>query len=121
MSEKITTVDQYFARLSDTQAKGLRHLQAQIQAAAPHAEEYIGYQIPAFRQNGALVSYGAASKHLAFYIQSPSLMAELADDLTDYDTSKATIRFAADTLLPEALVTKIVTARLAQNAARKKS
>ena len=119
MGDKITTIDEYFARLSADQAKGLRHLQAQIRAAAPEAEEYIGYQIPAFRQNGALVSYGAASKHLAFYVQSPSLMAEMADALSRYDTSKATIRFSADSPLPDALVTKIVKARLAQNAARK--
>ncbi len=120
MPQKITEVAQYFARLTPQQANALNYLRAQIRAAAPDAEEYIGYQVPAFRQDGALVSYGAAKNHCAFYVQSPALMEQLAAELDAYDTSKATIRFKTDTPLPDALVTKIVKERLAQNAARQK-
>jgi uncharacterized protein YdhG (YjbR/CyaY superfamily) len=37
-------------------------------------------------------------------------------EFKDYDTSKGTIRFAADKPLPVALVRKLVKARLAENA-----
>jgi len=40
-----------------------------------------------------------------------------AEELADYDTSKGTVRFAADSPLPAKLVEKLVKARLAENAA----
>ena len=42
------------------------------------------------------------------------------DELKDYDTSKGTIRFQADQTLPVALVRKLVKARLAGNAGRRR-
>ena len=38
------------------------------------------------------------------------------DELKDYDTSKGTIRFRADSPLPATLVRKLVRARMAENA-----
>ena len=43
-----------------------------------------------------------------------------AEELGGYDTSKGTIRFKPDEPLPPALVRKLVKARLAENANRKK-
>ena len=49
---------------------------------------------------------------------SSTVIAEHADALKDFPTSKGTIRFTTDAPLPDALVTRIVRARLAEIAAR---
>ena len=41
-------------------------------------------------------------------------MEAIRTNSTPYDTSKGTIRFTADALLPDALVTKLVKARMAE-------
>ena len=115
-----STLD-FLAALTGEQRDALLALRAEIIAAAPEAEEYIGYGIPAFRQNGALVSFGATRTKCSFYVQSPAVMEAFAADLTGLDTSKGTIRFAPDKPLPSELVHRIVQARLEENAARKRA
>lgn len=109
------TIDEYLAALSDDKRAALEELRKTIRAAAPEAQECISYQLPAFRLNGMLVSFGATAKHCAFYLMSSSTVAAHQDELKDYDTSKGTIRFQADKPLPAALVRKLVEARIAEN------
>ena len=105
--------DRYLAVLADDKRAALEKLRRQIKAAAPKAEECMSYGIPGFRLNGKLlVSYGAATKHCAFY--PGSIVQRFKKELKNYDTSKGTIRFSADEPLPAALVRKIVKARIAQ-------
>jgi uncharacterized protein YdhG (YjbR/CyaY superfamily) len=108
-------VDEYLAALSDDKRAALEKLRKTIRAAAPKAEECISYQLPAFRQNGMLVAFGATANHCAFYLMSSSTVEAHKDELKDYDTSKGTIRFQADKPLPVALVRKLVKARIAEN------
>jgi uncharacterized protein YdhG (YjbR/CyaY superfamily) len=114
---KPTTPDEFLAAVPEPAQSALRKLRAQIAAAAPDAEEYIGYAVPAFRQNGALVSYAAAKDHCSFYVQSPATMTAFAGELKGFKTSKGAIAFTPDKPIPAALVKKIVKARLAENAA----
>ena len=113
------TTRRFLAALPAEQRQALEHLRRVIIAAAPNAEEYVGYGIPAFRQDGALVSFGAAKAHCAFYVQSPAVMEAHATELAGLDTSKGTVRFAPERPLPDELVIRLVQARLAENAARK--
>ncbi len=115
MKGKAKTIDEYLAGLTADKRAALQKLRKIIRAAAPKAEECISYQIPAYRQNGMLVGFGAATKHCAFYLMSSSTVAAHRDELKDYDTSKGTIRFPADKPLPAALVQKLVKARIAAN------
>jgi uncharacterized protein YdhG (YjbR/CyaY superfamily) len=115
MPGKPKTIDEYLAALSDDKRAALEKLRRTIRAAAPRAEERISYQIPAYRQNGMLVGFGATAKHCAFYLMSSSTVEAHKDELKDYDTSKGTIRFPADKPLPSALVRKLVKARIAEN------
>ncbi len=115
MPTKPTTIDEYLAALSDEKRAALQELRKTIKEAAPAADECISYQIPAFRQNGLLVGFGATSKHCAFYLMSGSTMEAYKDELKGYDTSKSAIRFQPDNPLPAALVQKLVKARIAEN------
>jgi uncharacterized protein YdhG (YjbR/CyaY superfamily) len=115
------TIDEYLAALSDENRAALEKLRKTIKALAPEAEECISYQIPAFRLGGRmLVGFGATANHCAFYPMSSSTVAAHKDELKAHDTSKGTIRFQADKPLPVALVRKLVKARIAENAGRRK-
>lgn len=117
MGAKPATIDEYLAGVGDDERAALEALRRTIRSAAPDAEECISYQLPAFRQNGVLVGFGASAKHCAFYLMSGTTVAAHAAELAGYDTSKGTIRFTPDRPLPAALVRKLVKARLAENGA----
>jgi uncharacterized protein YdhG (YjbR/CyaY superfamily) len=108
----------YLARLPDDQRGALQRLREIIHAAAPDAEEYVGYGLAAFRLNGRpLVGLGASARHCSLHPMDGTTVAAMADDLAAFETSKGTIRFTPDRPLPAALVKKIVKRRIAQNAA----
>jgi uncharacterized protein YdhG (YjbR/CyaY superfamily) len=119
MATKPKTIDEYLAAVAPEQRAALQKLRKTIRAAAPEAEEYIGYGLAAFRLHGKpLVAFGASAKHCAFYPMSGTTIDAHQADLAGYDTSKGTIRFAAAKPLPAALVRKLVKARIAENAAQ---
>jgi uncharacterized protein YdhG (YjbR/CyaY superfamily) len=115
MAGRPKTIDEYLAALSDDKRAALERLRRTIRVAAPKAEECISYQLPAYRQNGMLVGFGATPKHCAFYLMSASTVETHREELKDYDTSKGTIRFQEDNPLPVALVRKLVMARIVEN------
>jgi uncharacterized protein YdhG (YjbR/CyaY superfamily) len=118
---KAKTIDEYLATLNDDERAALEKLRKTIKGAAPKAEECISYQLPAFRQDGMLVAFGATSNHCAFYLMSAATVAAHKKELKGYDTSKGTIRFPADKPLPVALVRKLVKARIEENAGRRRA
>ncbi len=120
IARKVETVEEYLARVTPGQRAALEALRTVIRSAAPHAEEGISYQLPAFRLNGPLVAYGASASHCAFYLMSGTTVQAHAKDLQGFDTSKGTIRFREDDPLPSALVRKLVKARIHENTARAK-
>ena len=112
-------MDDYLAAVRPDARAALMKLRKAIKAAAPSATEGISYQVPMFKQDGhPLVSYGAATAHCAFYVQSPAVMRGFAADLKGYEVGKGSIQFAPDKPLPATLVTKLVKARLAENEKR---
>ena len=115
------TIDEYMAALGDEQRTALERIRKLIHAAAPEAEECISYQLPAFRLGKLLVAYGASASHCAFYPMSAATIAAHKNELKGNDTSKGTIRFQPEKPLPAALVKKLVRARIAENAAGKKT
>ena len=114
-----TTIDEYLAALSDDKRAALEQLRKAIRAAVPRAQECRSYHLPAFRLDGSvLVWFGVSANHCAFY---PGAVVEAyRDQLEDYDTSKGTIRFQPAHPLPATLVRKLVKARMAKNADKRK-
>ena len=118
MTNKPKTIDEYLAKLDDRKRAALQKLRERIRRAAPDAEECLSYQQPAFRQGRMLVGFGAAKQHCAFYLMSGTVLGRFAEEVGGLDVSKGTIRFQPERPLPARLVTKLVKARLAENAAR---
>ncbi|MGA2167505.1 MAG: DUF1801 domain-containing protein [Terracidiphilus sp.] len=112
-------VEAYLARVPEPARATLEKMRAMIRAAAPkEATEAISYKIPSFQYKGALVWYAAFKHHCSFFPMDLSLMGEFGEELKKYKTSKGTIQFPVDRPLPEALVTRIVKARVAANEAK---
>jgi uncharacterized protein YdhG (YjbR/CyaY superfamily) len=115
-------IDKVLAALPEAARTALEALRRTIAAAAPEAVESINYGVPAFKYRGRpLVSFAAAKNHCSFYVQSPAVMEAHRDELASYDTSKGTLRFAPDAPPPDALITRLVKARLAETDATTKT
>lgn len=71
---------------------------------------------PTCRLHGRpLVGFGATKNHCSFYLMSTGVMESHRAELTGYDTGKGTIRFPPDAPPPDALVRRLVEARIAEN------
>ena len=113
------SIDAYLADTPEQQRALLRKVRETVRALAPTATESISYGIPTFKYEGRpIIHFGAARNHVALYGAIPNAVP--AKDLARYETSKGTIRFPLDKPIPAALVKKIVKARLAEIAARRK-
>ena len=112
-------MEAYLAGFSVETRKTLEKLRSQILAAAPQATEGIAYGIGVFKHHGMLVGLGATKDHCALYLMSTSVLASHAPDLAKYDLGQGTVRFPIGAKLPDALVTKLVKARVAENEAKR--
>jgi uncharacterized protein YdhG (YjbR/CyaY superfamily) len=97
----------------------LQRLRKTIKAVAPDAEEVISYGMPAFRQNGMLVYYAAFKDHCSFFVGSAQCRREFSTELKPFERGKGTLHFTPERPLPSDLVTRIVKARVAENASRR--
>lgn len=121
-SARSPEIDKVLAALPEDARTALEALRGTIAAAAPEAVESISYGVPAFKYRGRpLVSFAAAKNHCSFYVQSPAVMDAHRDELAPYTTSKGTVQFTPDAPLPDALVTKLVRARMAETDATAKT
>ncbi|HEV2215087.1 MAG TPA: DUF1801 domain-containing protein [Terracidiphilus sp.] len=114
-------VEAYLARVPEPARATLERVRAAIRASAPdEAEECISYGMPAFRYKGALVAYAAFKDHCSFFPMQSSLIDRLSEELAGYRTAKGTLQFPLNKPLPDALVKKMVRARVAENEKKSK-
>ena len=115
MKAKPQTIDDYLAAVSPDKRAALNKLRRTIRTAFPRVDECISYGMPAFRLDGRVVAWlGAGANHCAFY--PGGVVDAFKTELADYETSKGTIRFQPDQLLPATLVRKLIKARIARTA-----
>lgn len=92
----------------------LSQMRKLIREEAPDAIEKISYGVPTYVLGKNLVHFGAAKHHVSMY-PGPSAIEHFADDLSDFHTSKGTIKFPLDAALPEELIRRIVRFRIQEN------
>ncbi len=114
------SVDEYLAAVPEPARSTLHKIRAAIRSALPpEATEAISYRMPSFKYKGPLLWYAAFSDHCSLF-PTAAVIAAFKHELKGFSTSKGTIHFPADKPLPATLVRKLVKARLAQKAQKKR-
>lgn len=108
------TVDEYLNALPEKERRVLSALRKLIKAAAPKAEEKIGYGMPGYNYHGMLVYFAAFKNHCSFF-PGTSMLEQFGKAVEPFKTSKGTLQFTVDKPLPSSLVKKIVKERTKQN------
>lgn len=112
------SIDEYLETVEPEFRPVLQGLRRIIRAAAPEAEEVISYKMPAFRQNGILVYFAAFKDHCSFFPGSLKARTQFSAEMKPFETGKGTLQFTIERPLPTDLVTRIVKARVRENAER---
>ena len=114
------TIDDYLARVPEPAHTTVQKLRTAIRSALPPAAtEAISYRIPAFRHGEIIIWFAAFRNHCSIF-PTARVIEMFKDDLKPYTISKGTIQFPIDKPLPAALIKKMVSARLAQIAAKRR-
>jgi uncharacterized protein YdhG (YjbR/CyaY superfamily) len=114
------TIDDYLAGVPEPAHSTLQKVRAAIRSAVPSAAtETISYKIPAFRHGQVIIWFAAFANHCSLF-PTGRIIEMFKEDLKPYTLSKGTIQFPIDKPLPAPLVKKMVKARLAQIAAKKR-
>jgi uncharacterized protein YdhG (YjbR/CyaY superfamily) len=114
------TIDDYLAGVPEPAHSTLQKVRAAIRSALPPAAtETISYKIPAFKHSEVVIWFAAFANHCSLF-PTGRIIEMFKEDLKPYTLSKGTIQFPIDKPLPAPLVKKMVKARLAQIAAKKR-
>ena len=113
--KKYLTIEEYMADLTPEARSGMEELGRIISKNAPGYKQVISYNMPAFKAKKILVYYAAFKSHIGFYPANATIIKEMQEELKAYKTSKGTIQLPLDKSIPEALISKIVLRRMAEN------
>ncbi len=114
MNTSLKSIDEYISGYPKEVQEMLQKMRAIIKKAAPKATETISYGIPTFVQDGNLVHFGGYKSHIGFY-PAPNGIEAFIKELSKYEGSKGTVKFALDKPLPTGLITQIVKFRIEKN------
>ncbi|MCP9753346.1 iron chaperone [Ferruginibacter sp. HRS2-29] len=110
----IKDVESYITGFPAATQKLLKQLRTTIRKAAPGAEEYIGYQMPAYKFHGPLVYFAGYERHIGFY-PGASGIENFKKEIAGYKHAKGSVQFPLDKPLPLDLVKQIVAFRIQEN------
>ena len=119
MTNPSKDVDEYISRAPKESQGKLREIRAAIREVAPTAVERISYGMPYYDYKGRLAYFRLAKAHIGFYVPH-GVVGEHKNELVEYETANATIRFPLNKKLPIALIKKLVKAGMKKNDALKK-
>ncbi|MGU3374413.1 iron chaperone [Chryseobacterium sp. M5A1_1a] len=122
MKNTFKNIDEYILMFPIEVQEKLFDLRKAIHIEIPNLEEYIGYQMPAFKYMGKpLVYFAGYKKHIGFYPGAEGIRNFEKDfEEKNYKFSKGAVQFPLNEELPLHLITRIVKFR-AQEIDQKKS
>jgi len=115
-------VDTYLAALPPDQRAALQSLRKVIRRRLPDHIECLSYAMPGFRQPGPkgkmVAGYAAFARNCGYYPHSGNIVPQFARELAGFKTTPGAIQFTPNHMIPDALVIRLIEARLAEIAAR---
>lgn len=114
MKNTFKNINEYILLFPDEVQQKLLELRETIHRTVPDPEEYIGYQMPAFKYKGKpLVYFAGYKKHIGFY-PGPEGIKAFEKDFREkeYTYSKGVVQFPIDQDIPMELVQKMVEFRM---------
>lgn len=110
-------VDAYIASFPPEVRAILARIRKTVRAAAPEAEEFVSYGMPAYRQAGIVAYFAAFKAHIGLYppVQDD---AKLVRDASPYAGDKGNLRFPYAAPIPYDLIARIVRQRRDANLAK---
>lgn len=114
MTNTFKNTNEYFLLFPEETQEKLEELRKNILAQSPDLEEYIGYQMPAFKYKGKPLVYFAAYKnHIGFYPGAEGIKTFEKDFKEgNYKFSKGAVQFLITKDLPLDLIRRIVAFRI---------
>lgn len=113
MKNTFKNIDEYILLFPEIEDK-LKAIRKIIHAQDAGIEEYIGYQMPAFRyKSKPLVYFAGYKKHIGFYPGAAGIKKfEHEFTMRNYKFSKGAVQFPINEKLPEDLIREIVYFRM---------
>jgi uncharacterized protein YdhG (YjbR/CyaY superfamily) len=116
MKNTFKNIDDYILLFPIDIQEKLLELRKAIHSQVPDLEEYIGYQMPAFKYKGKpLVYFAGYKKHIGFYPGAEGIKNFEKDfEKRNYKFSKGAVQFPIEEDIPLDLVNKIVAFRITE-------
>ncbi|WP_336962445.1 iron chaperone [Chryseobacterium contaminans] len=114
MKNTFKNIDDYILLFPINVQEKLLELRKVLHSQIPDLEEYIGYQMPAFKYKGKpLVYFAAYKKHIGFYPGAEGIK-NFETDFAErnYKFSKGAVQFPIDEDIPLDLINKIVSFKI---------
>lgn len=103
---KAKTIDEYIAMQDASVQPFLHTIRNTIHEAIPAAQERISWSMPAFWDGKNVIQFAASKHHIGLY-PGPEAVERFLDRLSEYETSKGTIRLPYREPLPLELIADI--------------
>ena len=107
-------VDEYMLAVPLDLRETLDDLRKRLRKLVPDTVECISYGMPTLKLNGKLFMHFAAFKAHCSFFPGSGIVGDFANELKGFKFSKGTIQFTPINPIPDALLKKIVLARLAE-------